>query len=549
MVGPRTARRTTGDVVTTGDDLAETTHESTPERAGAREWTGLALLVLPMLTMASDMTVLFLALPTLSTELAATASQGLWIVHVYGFMVAGCLITMGRLSDRIGPRRLLMIGSGAFAALSVLAAFSVSAEMLIVARTLLGIAGATLMPSLFSLLRSMFRDDSQRRMAIAVIFASFTVGGAIGPLLGGTLLTFFWWGSVFLVNVPPLVLLLVAATFLLPERRAVEPTRLDLRSVALSLLGMLALVYGVQQLTVGQDGGGAAAWWPNLIAISAGLLALVLFVRRQRHLSDPLLDLALVANRRIAAGLLTIVLVGIGAAGLFFLFTQYLQWALGLEPLEAGIWTLAYIVLNVVGALISPGLAARFDSVRVVTGGLVIAAVGALILVVAPGSPGPLLVGISVIGLGQGLAVALVSDWIISGAPEEKSGSAAAIQEVSGELGVAMGIAISGVVSFAAYRSSLSTALPLDLPDSAITDARESIHGGLVTAERFNSAELESIVHAAVAGGLQIYAGVALVLISLTAAAVWALLIRSPRGRRPTDRSAMTEVHTAAHQA
>ena len=508
-----------------------------PARAGLREWIGLTLLVLPMLTVASDMTVLFLALPTLSSELAPTASQGLWIVHVHGFLVAGFLVTMGRLSDRIGPRRLLMIGGSAFAGLSILAAFSVSAEMLILARALLGIAGATLMPSLFSLLRVMFRDDGQRRMAIAVILASFTVGGAIGPLLGGTLLTFFWWGSVFLVNVPPLVLLLALAPLLLPERRTDEPTRLDLRSVMLSLLGVLALVYGLQQLAVGQEGGGVTAWWPNLVALGVGILALTVFVRRQRHLSDPLLDLALLANRRIALGLLTIVLVGIGVTGLFFLFTQYLQWAVGLEPLEAGIWTLAYIVLNVVGALISPGLATRFGSERVVAGGLVIAAAGAG-AVVAPGSLVTLVVGISVIGFGQGLGFALVSDWIISGAPEEKAGSAAAVQEVSGELGVAMAIAIGGVVSISAYRTSLSGAMPSDLPESATAGALESIHGGLMTAERFGSDALESAVHAAVGSGLQLFAGVTLVLVSITLAMLWVLLIRSPRAQRVAGGSA-----------
>src|SRR5699024_78594 len=214
-------------------------------RATWKEWTGLGLLVLPMLALASDLTVLFLALPTLSAGLSPTASEALWITHVYGFLIAGFLITMGRLGDRIGPRRLLLIGAAVFGLLSVVAAFSVNAQMLIVSRALLGVAGATLMPSLFSLLRTMFHDEVQRRLAIAIIFTSFSVGGAVGPRLGGVLLEFFWWAAIFLINVPPMALLLLLGARLLPERTEGNNGRLDLTSVVLSVVGMLAVVYGL----------------------------------------------------------------------------------------------------------------------------------------------------------------------------------------------------------------------------------------------------------------------------------------------------------------
>lgn len=220
---------------------------TTTPRATRREWAGLALLVLPMIMVASDMTVLFLALPTLSADLDPGPSESLWIVHIYGFVIAGLLIAAGRLGDRIGPRRLLLIGAAAFSVLAVVAALSVSPAMLIAARALLGVAGATLMPSLFSLLRTMFRDDAQRRLAIALIFSAFSVGGAIGPLMGGVLLEFFWWGSVFLVNVPFMVLLLLLGPVLLPERSERNMAPLDLVSVLLSLVGMLALIYGLQE--------------------------------------------------------------------------------------------------------------------------------------------------------------------------------------------------------------------------------------------------------------------------------------------------------------
>ena len=500
-----------------------------PARAGLREWLGLALLVLPMLTVASDLTVLFLALPTLSAQLDPSSAQALWIVHIYGFMVAGFLVTMGRLADRVGPRRLLLIGGSAFAALSVLAAFSVNAEMLILARALLGVAGATLMPSLYSLLRVMFRDDTQRRVAIAVITASFTVGGAIGPLLGGTLLTFFWWGSVFLINVPPLVLLLFAGPRLLPEPASREPGRLDLSSVVLSLVGMLAVVYGFQQMAVDQESGDTGSVWRPLAVAALGVLALLVFARRQRRLRDPLFDLTLFANRRIVVGLLAIVLVGISVTGLFFLFTQFLQLSLGLEPFEAGLWTLSFIVFNVIGGLCSPALAARFGSETVVLAGLVVAATGALALLALPGSSVVILAAMSLLGLGQGPGFALVSDWIISGAPEEKVGSAAAVQEVSGETAAAMAIAISGVVSISVYRVSLGEAMSESVPAPAAGSALESPHGGLLTAERLGDDGLATAVQAAVASGLQVYAALALVLIA--AAATLVAVLRSRRAR------------------
>lgn len=242
------------------DEPTPDTAARTGGRATWREWIGLGLMVLPMLALASDLTVLFLALPTMSVDLAPSASQGLWITHVYGFLIAGFLITMGRLGDRIGPRRLLLLGAAAFGILSVVAAFSVDAQMLIVTRALLGIAGATLMPSLFSLLRIMFDDDSQRRLAIAILFSSFSVGGAIGPLLGGALLESFWWGAIFLMNVPPMALLVLLGTRLLPERAGGSGGRLDLTSVVLSVTGMLAAVYGLQDLAAGQETGSGAVW-------------------------------------------------------------------------------------------------------------------------------------------------------------------------------------------------------------------------------------------------------------------------------------------------
>ncbi|MFD4991425.1 MFS transporter [Cellulosimicrobium cellulans] len=431
--------------------------ESPVVRAGPREWAGFALLVLPMLMVATDLTVLFFALPSITVDLEASATQALWISHVYGFLIAGTLVTAGRLADRVGARRLLLVGATAFAVLSVLAATATSAEALILVRALLGVAGSTLMPALFSLLREMFPADAQRRLAIAILFSAFSVGAAIGPVLGGALLDRFWWGSVFLVNVPPMLLLVLLAPGLLPKARGASGgVRLDLTSVALSVAGMLGVVFGLQELAAGPAGGPAAV--RDTAVLVAGGLVLGLFVRRQRRLPDPLLDLHLVTARRPAAALGTLLLTGIGVVGVYYLFTQHLQLAADLDPLEAGLWTLPYVAVNIVGALVAPGLASRFRPEPVVAASLAVIVAGAVLTGVVgwAGVPAPALAAsVAVLGLGHGAAAALVSDLVISSAPPAQTGSAAATQEVSAELGTALGIAASGVVAVVVHRSML----------------------------------------------------------------------------------------------
>src|SRR5829696_7253088 len=223
-------------------------HTAPPRRATRREWIGLAVIALPCLVYAMDLTVLTLAVPSLSVDLRPSSTELLWIVDIYGFLVAGFLITMGTLGDRIGRRRLLLIGAAAFGAASVVAAFASNPEMLIASRALLGVAGATLAPSTLSLIRSMFHDPEQRTVAIGIGVTSFSSGAAIGPLVGGVLLEHFWWGSVFLLSVPVMALLLVLGPFLLPEFRDPQAGRLDLTSAALSLAAVLAVIYGMKQI-------------------------------------------------------------------------------------------------------------------------------------------------------------------------------------------------------------------------------------------------------------------------------------------------------------
>ncbi|ROR73324.1 MFS transporter [Bogoriella caseilytica] len=508
--------------------------ETTVLRASRRTWAGLALLTLPMVMLSTDLTVLFFAMPAISTDLSPGPTQALWIVHVYGFLIAGLLISMGRLGDRIGPRKLLLVGAAAFGVLAVLAAFSTSATMLVVIRALLGIAGATLMPSLFSLLRVMFTDEKQRRLAIAIMMSAFSVGGAAGPLLGGVLLEFFWWGSVFLVNVPFMVLLVAVGPWLLPERSDLESARLDVASVLLSVAGMLAVVYGLQEIAADTDSGAGTAWL-HLAIMAAGAGLLAWFVRRQGRLRDPLFDLSLLRDRRIAAPLTSVLLVGIGLVGTYYLLTQFLQGVAGLSALHAAYWTLPYVAANIAGFLAAPALAGRIRPAIIATGGTAIGALGLGLTAVATSASSsiPSIMGLfAVAAVGQGMAFALLSDMIISSAPAERAGSAAAAQEVSGELGTAAGIAIGGAIGLLVYRTQLARTMPDGVPDSE----RESALNGIHTVPSEGADDLLRAAQDAFAAGVATFAWVAAALMAVSAIFLGWTLVRAPRQPAPVRR-------------
>jgi DHA2 family multidrug resistance protein-like MFS transporter len=346
----------------------------TPARAGRREWIALAVLALPTLLVALDTFVMLLALPHLSRDLGASGTEQLWIMDVYGFMVAGFLITMGTLGDRIGRRRLLMMGAAAFGVASVLAAFSTSARMLIATRALLGLAGATLAPSTLSLIRNMFHDPQQRTFAIGVWVTSYSVGGAIGPILGGVVLQFFWWGAVFLLGVPVMVLLLIVGPRLLPEYRDPNAKPLDLLSAALSLVGVLLVIFGLKRAA--EHGFGLVA----LETMVAGVIVGIVFVRRQRKLEHPLIELQLFKSRTFSSALAMYMIATFAFFGSFVFIAQYLQLVLGLTPLEAGLWSLPSFISFVAGSMIVPVLARRFPPSQLIVVGLVVAAVGFAVL-------------------------------------------------------------------------------------------------------------------------------------------------------------------------
>jgi DHA2 family multidrug resistance protein-like MFS transporter len=422
-----------------------------------------------------DLTVLNLAVPALSADLRPSSVQLLWIVDIYGFMLAGSLLTMGALGDRIGRRRLLLAGSAAFGAASVLAAFSTSAEMLIAARALLGVAGATLAPSTLSLIRNMFLDPKQRTVAIAVWITSFSAGGALGPPLGGVLLKWFWWGSVFLLAVPVMAVLLAVGPKLLPEFRDPAPGRLDLRSAVLSLVAVLAVIYGVKQLA--QDGPAPVP----VLSVLAGLAVGVLFVRRQHTLPDPLLDLRLFRVPAFSAALATYTLGILVVFGAEFFLVQYLQLVLGLSALQAGLWSMPSGLGFVVGSMLAPVLARRAHPASVITGGLALAAVGFGLLTQLDATAGlaVLVAGTVVFSVGIGPAATLATDLVVGAAPSERAGAAAAISETGAELGGALGIAIMGVIGSAVYRGQVADAVPAGVPREAAMAARDTLGGAL----------------------------------------------------------------------
>jgi MFS transporter, DHA2 family, multidrug resistance protein len=502
-------------------------------RAGRREWIGLAVIALPCLLYSMDLTVLYLALPSLSEDLAPSSTELLWITDIYGFFLAGFLITMGTLGDRVGRRKLLLIGAAAFGVGSVLAAFSTSVEMLIVTRALLGVAAATLAPSTLSLIRNMFLDPGQRTFAIGIWAMSFSVGAALGPLLGGVLLEFFWWGSVFLLAVPVMLLLLVLGPKLLPEFRDSEAGRLDVVSAGMSIVAVLGVIYGLKEMAAN----GFAA--TPLLSIAFGLAIGLLFVRRQQTLADPLVDLNLFRSRTFSASLAANTLSIAIAFGVFLFIAQYLQLVLGLSPLEAGLWTVPSAFGFIAGSILAPALVRLVRPAFVVAGGLVVTAAGlGLLAQVEAGSGVALVVASSVvIALGVAPPVTLGTDLVVGCVAPERAGVASGISETGAELGGALGIAVLGSIGVAVYRTQIADAVPAGVPPEASESAKDTLAGATDAIEGLPGelgGQLLDAARDAFTQGLQVVA-VAASVVAISTAVLAAILLRSTGTRRPPD--------------
>jgi len=494
-------------------------------QASRREWIGLAVLTLPALLISMDLSVLYLAVPRLSLALRPSSVQLLWITDIYGFLLAGFLITMGSLGDRIGRRKLLMIGGATFGLASIGAAFSTSAAMLIAARAAMGIAGATLAPSSLALLSNMFQDPKQRTRAISVWAASLSAGGAVGPVLGGVLLTFFWWGSVFLVAVPIMLLLVMTAPTLLPDYRNPQSARLDLTSVVLSLGTLLLIIYGLKQIA--QFGLG----WAPALAMVAGLAVGVLFVRRQRRLAEPLTDLRLFRVPSFSVALATNTFGFFVVLGVFFFTDQYLQLVLGLSPLVAGLWDVPSFCGFILGSLLVPSLVRTTRPAYVMAAGLAMASLGFIILTQVGPNSGlvAFVLGSVILSLGMAPVFTMVTDIVLGSTPPEQAGAASGMSETSTELGGALGIAILGSIGAAVYRNQVANTFSAGVPANAAVD---TLSGAMATAGQQHSSPFSSMVlgvaREAFTNGVHAVAGLSAAIVAVLALLVLVLLRRVP---------------------
>jgi MFS transporter, DHA2 family, multidrug resistance protein len=486
--------------------------------AGRREWAALVVLVLAVVLLSVDSTVLALAVPSLTAALQPSGGELLWIADVYSFALAGLLVLMGGLADRFGRKRVLLLGTAGFGAASALAAVATDPTTLVVARAAQGVAAATLMPSTLSLIRNLFPDARQRTRAIALWSAGASGGAVLGPLVGGLLLEHYWWGSVFLINVPITVVLLGAGWLLLPESRDPRPGRLDVVGALQSIVAVLAAVFAVKELVGSGPTSGAA------VATLAAAAAAVLFVRRQRRIPNPLVDIRLFANRQFSGALASQLIALVALTGLLFFFSQYLQLVRGHTALEAGLRELPLMVASLAIVVVVGPLVARLGLGRAIGLGLAVCAAGLLALAGAESLEGYawLAAALVVVGCGFGLAFTLSTDAAVGAVEPHRAGTASALSETSYELGAALGVALLGSLQTVLYR----TGLPEEVAGLGGGAVRESLAravevvgpGGHLEAAR------ESFT-----GAMQVTAVTAAVLLAVAAATAWRVIPSSRR--------------------
>lgn len=498
-----------------------------PRRAGRREWIGLGVLTLACLLYSMDLTVLHLAVPKLSADLQPTSTELLWIVDIYGFLVAGALITMGTLGDRIGRRRLLLIGAAAFGVVSVVAAFVTTPTALIASRALMGIAGATIAPATLSLIFNMFPDPDQRSRAVGLWITAFSAGGAIGPVVGGFLLERYWWGSVFLMALPVMALLLVLGPRVLPEYKDPNAGRLDLLSAGMSLAAILAMVLGLKELAIHGPS------TPALLGLAIGTLLGVVFWRRQKTLEDPLIDVSMFRIRVFNVSLMTNLFAIFVAFGYFLFVAQYLQLVLGLSPQVAGLWSLPSAVGFIVGANVSPRFIHKVRPAAVIAPSLAVAAAGLWVFTFAGTDSGLAfaVTGSILLALALSPVFNLTTELIVGSAPPERAGAASGMSETGAELGGALGIAILGSLGTAVYRTNLTATMPAGMAPGDQAAALDSLGGAVQIGSGLPFQLGDALVEAGKAAfvdGLHTTTGVTAVVALVIAGAVAALLRNVP---------------------
>ncbi|SEH03805.1 MFS transporter, DHA2 family, multidrug resistance protein [Nonomuraea solani] len=501
-------------------------------RAGLKEWLGLVVLVLPAMLLFMMLTILFLAIPHLAADLQPSSTETLWIIDIYGFLMAGLLVTMGTLGDRIGHRRLLIAGAAVFAVVSLVAANTSDPGLMILWRAILGIAAATQMPATLGLIFATFADAKQRGIAVGAWAAGISVGTGLGPVLGGALLEAFSWQAAFLVAVPVMAVVAIGALLVLPDHRNPAAGRPDVVSVALTLATLLPIVYGVKELA--KDDSLAVA----VAGIVIGLAFGAWFVVRQLRLPEPLLDVRLFANRTVSGALAVFLLAATALGGVYLLFTQYLQLVEGLSPLQAGLWVLPGAALLVVVSTLSPALVRRIRPGYLIAAGLAVQVIGYLMLTQVGSTGGlPLLVaGFMVLYPAVAPSMALTTNLVVGSVPPQKAGAASGLATTCSDLGISLGIAIIGSIGAAVYRAEAAEALPSTLTPEAAATARESLDGAVSAAQGL-PADLSSALLApareAFTSGLNVAAATSTVIAAVAAILAVALLRRVP----PTGRS------------
>lgn len=450
-------------------------------------WWGVAVLALSVVILAIDMTVLNFALPAISRDLDPSGTQLLWIVDIYAFVIATLLITMGTLGDRIGRRKLLMWGIAGFGAASLLAAYSVSPLMLIIARALQGVAGATLMPSTLSLIKAMFPDKNELPRAIAVWISCYSLGAIIGPVLGGWLLEHFHWGSVFIINVPVAVAVIVGGLLVLPESKSSSPGKFDVAGAVLSMAALFGVVGALKAATAG------LAWWIPALLATAAILAAGALVSHLNNSPHPLVDVRLLRDRAYAMAVVINAMSSFLLVGAMFYLTQYLQVVLGISPVHAGLLLIPGMVASMAATMITGEMVGRFSARPLLLIAITLAGAGLAMHVVeasgiwpavSSGTGAQVWFGASFIllGVGAGMIDPVTNTIILGSAPPEQSGAASALSETGYELGGAFGAAILGAVLVGTYSRELS-AVDLPLDPSQSTELSDNVNSAHVLAE------------------------------------------------------------------
>ncbi|MGW0466201.1 MFS transporter [Streptomyces sp. NPDC003027] len=458
----------------------------------ANRWVVLVVLCVSLLLVALDATVLHVAVPSLTEDLRPSSTALLWIVDAYPLICASLLILFGTLGDRVGRRRVLLLGYALFGLASAVAAMATAPEVLIGARALLGVGGAMIMPATLSILRAVFPDRRERATAIGIWTAVAAVGAATGPVLGGFLVEHYWWGSVFLINIPLMALILPLGRWLLPESKGGGEGPWDVLGALMAAAGVLGAVLGVKRIGAGDPLLSLATAGPLLL----GVVLLVLFVRRQRRRTHPLIDMRLFSRAAFTTSVACIVLAMLALVGLELIAVQYLQLVLGLSPLETGLRLLPLTFAAMAAGATGSYTLRRIGPRRMVGWGFVLTAAAVLLLVLMGQHDRPLLLTVGFVLLGFGLQTTLFSAYesMLSEAPPESAGGAAAIGETSYQLGAGMGIALLGSVMNAAYAPGL-VGVP-GVPAEASRSAANSLGEAYQVAEHLGGAAGTALYHA-----------------------------------------------------